>query len=65
MLNAAFAEVAVCGVNRVINAVLFVVIDADESGDFSDDGWRCMGWGAHGTAILANSDLPRKCSWNP
>jgi hypothetical protein len=65
MLDAALAEVAGCGVNRVINAVLFVVVDTDEGGGFGDDGRRCMGWSAQGIAIIANSDLPRECRWNP
>jgi hypothetical protein len=38
MLNAAFAEVAASGINRVPDTVLFVVVDADEGGGFGDDG---------------------------
>ena len=38
MLDAAFAKVAACGINRVPDAVLFVVVDADEGGGFGDDG---------------------------
>jgi hypothetical protein len=51
--------------SSVINAVLFVVVDTDEGGGFGDDGRRCMGWSAQGIAIIANSDLPRECRWNP
>jgi hypothetical protein len=43
MLNTAFAEVAACGSNSVPDAVLFVVVDADEGGSFGDDGWRSVG----------------------
>ena len=38
MLDAAFAEVAACGVNRMPDAVFFVVVDADEGGGLGDDG---------------------------
>ena len=38
MLYAALAEVAACGINGMINAVLLVIVDADEGDGFSDDG---------------------------
>jgi len=43
MLDAAFAKVEACGINRVLDAVLFVVVDADEGGGFGDDGRRSVG----------------------
>ena len=60
MLDASLAEVAACGIDGLVNAVLFVVIDADEGGGFGDDGRWCMGWSAHGTATVANLLSPRK-----
>ncbi len=65
MLDTSLAEFAACGINSMVNAVLFVVVDADEGGGFGDDGWWCVGWSAHGTDNIANSDLPRECRWNP
>jgi|GEM_PF-2694845 len=65
MLNAALAEIAACGINGMVNAVLFVVVDADEGSGFGDDGWWYVGWSSNGTAIIANSVFPRECRWNP
>lgn len=48
------AEIAACGINRVPDAVLFVVVDADEGGGFGDDGWWSMGCGSHGTDTIPN-----------
>jgi hypothetical protein len=65
MLDTAFAQVAACGIDRVPDAVLFVVVDADEGGGFGDDECWCVGWSAHGIATIANSLFPRECRWNP
>lgn len=65
MLDASFAEVAACVIDSVPDAVLSVAVDADEGGGFGDDGGWCVGWSAHGTAILANSLSSTEWRWNP
>lgn len=42
MFDASFAQITACGIDGVIDAVFFVVVDADEAGSFGEDGGRCV-----------------------
>jgi hypothetical protein len=44
-----------CGVNGMINAVLFVIVDTNEGGGFGEDERWCGRWSAHSTHIITNS----------